>query len=61
LRVPTCSDYRCSIDPFYDIDVPADLSRLAKTWLAPKRAAHRQVVAEWARTTAPPPAIGLDL
>jgi rSAM/selenodomain-associated transferase 1 len=51
-----------SIDPFYDIDVPADLSRLAEELrLAPERAPRTaRWLAEWARTTAPPPAIGLD-
>jgi hypothetical protein len=52
-----------SIDPFYDIDVPADLSRLAEELrLAPERAPRTaRWLAEWARTAAPPPAIGLDL
>ena len=52
-----------TIDPFYDIDVPADLSRLAEELrLAPERAPRTaRWLAEWARTTAPAPAIGLDL
>jgi hypothetical protein len=39
-------------DEFYDIDVPADLSRLAEELrLAPKRAPHTaRWLADWAQT-----------
>jgi len=45
-----------SIDEFYDIDVPADLSRLAEDLrLAPQRAPRTAAwLAEWMRTTARP-------
>ncbi len=52
-----------SIDPFYDIDVPADLSRLAEELrLAPERAPRTaRWLAEWARTAAQPRASGPEL
>jgi rSAM/selenodomain-associated transferase 1 len=52
-----------SIDPFYDIDVPADLSRLAEDLqLAPERAPRTaRWLTEWAQTAARAAASGLDL
>jgi uncharacterized protein len=52
-----------STDQFYDVDVPADLSRLAEELrLAPERAPRTaNWLAEWGRTAAWPPASGLDL
>lgn len=51
-----------SIDPFYDIDVPADLTRLAEELrLAPERAPRTAAwLAEWARRAAQAPANGVD-
>jgi rSAM/selenodomain-associated transferase 1 len=51
-----------AIDPFYDIDVPADLSRLAEELrLAPERAPRTAMwLTEWARTAAQPSASGPD-
>ncbi len=52
-----------SLDPFYDVDMPADLSRLAEELqLAPERAPRTaRWLAEWARRAVQPPASGLDL
>jgi len=52
-----------SIDAFYDIDVPADLSRLAEELrLAPERAPRTaKWLREWARTGAQAAATGLGL
>jgi len=52
-----------ALDPFYDIDVPADLSRLAEELrLAPERAPRTATwLAEWAQTAAQPPAGGPEL
>jgi uncharacterized protein len=52
-----------SLDPFYDIDVPADLSRLAdELRLAPERAPRTaKWLAEWTGTAAQAPASGPEL
>ena len=52
-----------TLDPFYDVDVPADLSRLTEELrLAPERAPRTaRWLAEWARTAPQPSASGPDL
>jgi glycosyltransferase A (GT-A) superfamily protein (DUF2064 family) len=52
-----------STDEFYDIDLPADLTRLAEELrLAPERAPRTALgLAEWARTAAQPQSNGLKL
>jgi len=52
-----------SIDPFYDIDVPADLSRLAEELrLTPERApCTARWLEEWVRTAAQSPSSGPEL
>jgi uncharacterized protein len=52
-----------SIDPFYDIDVPADLSRLAEELrLAPERAPRTaRWLADWERRGTQPSASGQEL